>query len=524
MPPGGEAFPTGRETGQNRRITRRLGEAFKNVPHFAPGLNWGDDLTLVSETTAVDGETGADGELADNPTLKRALGPFALTMIGVSSVVGAGIFVLSGVTAAQNTGPAITLSYSFAALGVLIVALCYSELAAMMPVAGSSYSYIRESMGRFPAWLIAWAMVLEYLVTASTIAVGWSGYLVGALGQIGLVLPEKFTQVPVSLSESMEFSVTGGFGNFPAAIVTLLLTWLLAIGVKESARFNNFVAMIKIAVILLVVGVGVFFLKPELWHPFIPPNEGRWGHFGWTGVLRGSALAVWVYTGFETISTCAQEARNPKKDLAIGMLSTMAVCTVLYLAVSLVMTGLVSYKDLDVSDPILVALRSLGEGWDWLLDVVSVGTLIGISATLLVTLYGQIRVFFIMAVDKQLPASFAKVHPRYRTPVTATWFTGIVCAIIALLLPIDVLSELVSMGTMLAFGSVCASVLVFRHQQPDRDRPFKVPFAPLVPALGVLFCFGLMTTMPARSWIQLVGWMVLGVLLYRRNGGAKVAR
>ena len=474
-------------------------------------------MSLVSETTAVDGDGVVADESGEHATLKRALGPFTLTMIGVSSVVGAGIFVLSGVTAAQNTGPAITLSYTMAAMGVLIVALCYSELAAMMPVAGSSYTYVRESMGLFPAWLIAWAMLLEYLVTASTVAVGWSGYLVGMLGHAGMPLPERFSQVPITMSESMEFTVTGAYGNFPAAIATLVLTGLLAIGVKETARFNNAMATIKISVILAVVAVGVFYVDPSLWEPFIPENNGNWGHFGFSGVLRGAGLAVWTYTGFETISTCAQETKNPKRDLAIGMVATLVICTVLYLSVSMVMTGLVSYKELDVGDPILVALSHIGPQWSWLVTVVSLGTLVGISGTLLFTLYPQIRVFYIMAVDKQMPASFAKVHPRFRTPIVATWFTGIVCSIVAFLVPLDVLSELVSMGTMLAFASVCGSVLVFRRQQPDRERPFRVPFVPVLPILGMIFCFVLMLNMAKRSWIQLVAWMIIGALVYAYN-------
>ena len=480
-------------------------------------------MNLVSEATAAGGEVVEGGGLPGEPSLKRALGPFALTMIGVSSVVGAGIFVLSGVTAAQNTGPAITLSYVIAALGVLIVALCYSELAAMMPVAGSSYTYVRESLGLFAAWLIGWAILLEYLVTASTVAVGWSGYLVGMLGQMGIVLPEKLTQVPITMSENMEFTVTGSYGNLPAVLATLALTALLAVGVKETARFNAFLVFCKVSVIIMVVAVGVFYIDPALWHPFIPQNNGQWGHFGWSGVARGAGLAVWTYTGFETISTCAQETRNPKRDLAIAMVATMAICTTLYLAVSLVMTGLVSYTNLDVPDPILVALATIGPKWSGLLTIVSIGTLIGISGTLLFTLYPQIRVFYIMAVNKQMPKSFAKVHPKYRTPVVATWFTGIVCSIVAFLVPLDVLSELVSMGTMLAFGSVCASVIIFRRQQPDRERPFRVPFSPWLPGLGVVFCFVLMLNMAQRSWIQLIAWMIIGAVIYlfnRRKLGA----
>jgi len=476
---------------------------------------------MVSEAAAHDSDglgAALDEASSQQPGLRRVLGPFALTMIGVSSVIGVGIFVISGVTAAQNTGPALTLSYLFASMGVLIVALCYCELSAMMPVAGSSYSYISESMGRFPAWLIAWAMVLEYLVTAATIAVGWSGYLTGMLANSGIDLPSKFSQAPVSLSDDLQLGLTGGYGNFPAALFTLLLTALLARGIKESSLVNSIIALIKIAIILAVVLVGAFYIKPANWHPFIPTNtDGQWGHYGWSGVARGTALAVWVYTGFETISTCAQEAKDPKRDVTIGMLATMAICTVLYLAISLVMTGLVPYKELNVADPVLVAMNSIGPQWNWLVGLVAGGALIGISATLLVTLYGQIRVFYIMAKDGQLPDSFARVHAKFRTPIVATWFTGIVCALVAFMVPLDILTELVSMGTMLAFSSVCGSVILFRYRQPDRERPFRVKWSPLVPGIGVLFCLGLMASLSSRTWIYLVLWMMLGALLYRRK-------
>lgn len=469
---------------------------------------------MVSETTAVE-IAGGEGAASGPVSLRRVLGPFALTMIGVSSVIGVGIFVVSGVTAAQNTGPAITLSFFLASLAVLVVALCYCELAAMMPVAGSSYSYISESLGRFPAWLVAWAMVLEYLISVSAVASGWSGYLTGLLDTGGIHIPASFAHAPMTLTDNLDFSWTGDYGNFPAAIFTMLMTWILALGIRESANVNNFIALLKISVILVVVGVGAFYINPANWHPFIPPNNGEWGHFGMSGVMRGTAIAVWVYIGFETISTCAQEAKNPKRDLAIGMLATMAICTVLYLAISLVMTGLVPSSELNVPDPVVVALNALGPKWSWLVTLVSIGALIGISSTLLATLYGQIRIFYIMAADGQLPRSFAYVHPKYRTPTNATWFTGGVCAAIAFLLPIDVLAELVSMGTLLAFAAVCASVLVFRHLQPDRPRPFRMWWSPVLPGMGVLICLGLMTTMPLRSWVQLIGWMAIGAVLYR---------
>ena len=468
---------------------------------------------LPHEVTTFDGEEAAPGAVS----LRRALGPFALTMIGVSSTIGVGIFVISGVTAARNTGPSITLAFLLASLAVLIVAICYCELAAMMPIAGSSYSYIAASLGRFPAWLVAWAMLLEYLISVSTVAVGWAGYFTGLFGQAGIPLPDRLTQAPISLSENLDFAWTGAWGNFPSAIWTLVMTAILAIGIRESAAFNNFVAVLKIGVVLAVVAVGSCFVDAANWHPFLPANSGDWGHFGVSGLMRGTSLAVWVYIGFETISTCAQEARNPKRDLAIGMLATLAICTALYLSVSLVMTGLAPSATLDVPDPILVALNHLGPTWAWFITAVSIGILIGTSSTLLATLYGQIRIFFIMARDGQMPRKFAKIGRRSRTPVVATWATGLICAAIGFLLPLDVLADLVSMGTLLTFAMVCAAVVILRRQQPDRERPFRIPWSPLLPGLGVVVCLGLMATMPPRSWVQLLGWMLLGALLYRRR-------
>jgi len=451
------------------------------------------------------------------PTLRRALGPFALTMLGISAVIGVGIFVVSGITAAQITGPAITLAFFLASIAVLVVALCYCELAAMMPVAGSSYSYISEAMGRFPAWMVAWAMVLEYLISAAAVASGWSGYFARMAAKAGLPIPTSLTSAPFALSDDLDFSLTGGYGNFPAALFTLAMTWLLALGIRESARFNNVIALMKIGIILVIVGVGILYIDPANWHPFIPPNEGAWGHFGYSGLMRGTAIAVWVYIGFETISTSAQEARNPKRDLTIAMLATMAISTLLYIAMGAVMTGIVPSRELNVPDPILATLDHMGPRLAGLSALVGLFTLFGISATLLATLYGQIRVFYIMAKDGQLPAGFAYVHPRHRTPTTSTWVTGGLCAFLSFALPIDVLADLVSMGTLFAFASVCACVPLLRRKHPDWPRPFRLLWSPVLPALGMLTCLGLMASMPLRSWAQLGIWMCLAPLLYRRR-------
>jgi APA family basic amino acid/polyamine antiporter len=456
--------------------------------------------------------------------LRRVLGPFALTMIGVGSTIGAGIFVMTGTVAAQWAGPAITLSFLFAALACLLTGLCYAELASMMPLAGSAYSYANAAMGRRVAWVIGWCLILEYLVASSVVAVGWSGYAGDAAQRLGLEFPASFSSAPFVLNEARQLVRSGSVVNLPAVSIVLTMSGLLVIGVRESTLANTLMVILKVGVILLVVLVGAFFVQPDNWKPFIPENRGETGAFGWSGVLRASAVIFYAYIGFETISTCAQEAKRPQRDLAIGILASLLICTVLYVAMGLVVTGLAHYTTLNVPDPIMVALDAGGPGLSWIKPLVSTGAIVGLASTILVTLYGQTRIFFTMAKDHALPAAFARVHPRFRTPSRGIWFAGIACAAIAGLFPLDLLGELVSIGTLLAFAVVCVAVIVLRVRAPDAPRPFRVPLSPVVPALGSLACFYLMFSLPADAWWRLLVWLAVGAVVYffaqRRSGAS----
>jgi APA family basic amino acid/polyamine antiporter len=461
---------------------------------------------------------------AHAPSLKRVLGPFSLTMIGVGSTIGAGIFVMTGTAAAQWAGPGIVISFMFAGFACLLTGLCYAELASMLPVSGSAYSYANAAMGRKVAWLIGWCLILEYLVASSAVAVGWSGYAVDAAERLGFELSTTVTSAPIVLNEARHAVASGATINLPAVFIVLAMTALLVIGTRESALANTLMVILKVGVILLVVLCGAFFVNPGNWEPFIPENQGESGVFGWSGVLRATGVIFYAYIGFETISTCAQETKNPQRDLAFGILGSLFICTALYVATGLVVTGLANYTTLNVPDPIMVALDAGGPGLNWIKPLVSAGAIIGLASTILVTLYGQTRIFYTMAQDKALPAAFGKVHPRFRTPHRSIWIAGIACAALAGFFPLDLLGELVSIGTLLAFAIVCIAVIVLRVKTPEAPRPFRVPLSPFLPALGALACLYLMYSLPADAWWRLLGWLALGAvvfLLMRRGSGAQ---
>jgi APA family basic amino acid/polyamine antiporter len=451
---------------------------------------------------------------SDSAGLRRVLGPFSLTMIGVGSTIGAGIFVMTGTAAAQWAGPGIVISFMFAGLACLLTGLCYAELASMLPVSGSAYSYANAAMGRKVAWLIGWCLILEYLVASSAVAVGWSGYAVDAMERLGFELSSTLTSAPIVLDASRHAVASGAVINLPAVLIVLAMTALLVIGTRESALANTLMVILKVGVILLVVLCGAFFVNPGNWEPFIPENQGEPGVFGWSGVLRATGVIFYAYIGFETISTCAQETKNPQRDLAFGILGSLFICTALYVATGLVVTGLANYTTLNVPDPIMVALDAGGPGLNWIKPLVSAGAIIGLASTILVTLYGQTRIFYTMAHDKALPATFGKVHPRFRTPHLSIWIAGIACAALAGLFPLDLLGELVSIGTLLAFGIVCIAVIVLRVKAPDMPRPFRVPLSPVLPALGALACLYLMYSLPADAWWRLLGWLTLGAVVF----------
>jgi APA family basic amino acid/polyamine antiporter len=470
------------------------------------------------------------------------LGAFHLISIGVGGIIGAGIFVLTGQAAAQYAGPAIVLSFVFSAIACAFAGLCYAEFASMIPISGSAYTYAYATMGEFLAWIIGWDLILEYLFGASTVAVGWSGYVTSFLRDFGIIIPPQltaatgtkllclpdagWTQVTPALLQQL---VSKGIDastlphvtailNLPAILVIAAITILLVIGIRESAGFNNLIVVVKVAVISLFIVCGFFYVSAANWSPFVPANTGEYGQFGWSGILRGAGVIFFAYIGFDAVSTTAQEAKNPHKDMPIGILGSLAVCTVLYILVSMVMTGMVKYTQLSVPDPIAVAVDAAGRGLFWLRPLIKVGAVAGLTSVILVLLLGQPRIFYSMSNDGLLPSQFAKVHRRFKTPYITTIVTGIVAMLFAGTFPIQLLGELVSIGTLLAFVIVCIGVWVLRVRHPEFPRAFKTPLVPLVPILGALLSFAQMASLPLDTWLRLLIWMAIGLVIYFAYG------
>jgi APA family basic amino acid/polyamine antiporter len=454
-------------------------------------------------------------------TLRRELGPLALVTLGIGAVIGTGIFVLTGIVASQNAGPALTLSMVLAGIACAFAGLCYAELASMIPIAGSAYTYAYATMGELVAWIIGWDLVLEYSLSSSTVAVGWSAYAVTLLGEMGISFPARLTGAPgSSVLLSNGSSVTALF-NLPAVVVCLAITGLLVIGIRESARVNTTIVIIKVAVLALFVAVGVRYINTANLHPFIPPNTGQFGSFGWSGILRGAGIIFFAYIGFDAVSTASQEAKNPGRDIPIGILASLAICTVIYIAVGVVMTGLVPYAKLGVASPLALAAQTTK--LPWLPPIINVGAICGLSSVILVNLLAQSRIFYSMSRDGLLPPLFARLHPRFRTPHVTTAMTGSVAAIASALFPISVLGQLVSMGTLLAFAIVCGGVLILRKTEPETPRPFRTPGRPWVPIIGALICLYLMTGVPLPTWIRLFVWLAIGLAIYLSYGRFRAA-
>jgi APA family basic amino acid/polyamine antiporter len=448
-------------------------------------------------------------------TLRRSLGALNLTLLGIGAIIGAGIFVLTGSAAAQYAGPAILLSFVLAGLGCLFAGLCYAEFASMIPIAGSAYTYAYATLGEFIAWIIGWDLILEYLFAAGTVSVGWSGYFVAFLKDYaGINLPAALTSAPLRSTGGLSMETTGAIVNFPAVALVAILTTLLVLGIQQSARVNNIIVIVKVTIVLLVIGFGLMFVTPSNWTPFIPPNAGEFGQFGWSGIVRASGVIFFAYIGFDAVSTAAQEAKRPQRDLPIGILASLAICTVLYILMALVMTGMAHYSELNVANPVYVAIDKAGAGIAWLKPIVALGAIAGLGSVVLVMLLGQPRIFYSMARDGLLPAVFGKVHPRFQTPYVSTIVTGTVAGVIAGLFPIQILGELVSIGTLLAFVIVSAGILVLRYRSPNLIRPFKTPFVPVVPILSILICGYMMSALPGDTWMRLIIWMAIGLVLY----------
>lgn len=461
---------------------------------------------LIKESAA-----GEDGE----HTLHRTLGKSNLILLGIGAIIGAGIFVLTGAAASQHAGPAVVISFVIAGIACAFAGLCYSEFSSMIPIAGSAYTYAYATLGEFIAWIIGWDLILEYLFGASTVAVGWSGYVVSFFKDFGILIPDALCNAPISYDPANHtYTGTGAFLNLPAMAITGIMTWLLVVGIRESANFNNIIVYIKVTVILLFILLGWKYINTDNWTPFIPENTGSFGEFGWSGVVRAAGIIFFAYIGFDAVSTAAQEAKNPQKDMPWGILGSLMVCTVIYILVGLVMTGIVPYLQLNDPAPIAVAINAAGEGLAWLRPFIKIGAIAGLSSVILVMLMGQPRIFYSMSKDGLLPASFSKVHPKYKTPYITTIITGSVAMVVAGLFPIGLLGELVSIGTLLAFVIVCGGVLVLRYKQPQLQRPFKTPLFPLTPILGILSSLALMYFLPLDTWIRLIVWMAIGIIIY----------
>jgi len=451
---------------------------------------------------------------ADAGTLRRSLGPLSLTALGIGSIIGTGIFVLTGTAASQYAGPALVLSMVIAAVGCAFAGLCYAEFAAMIPVSGSAYTYAYATMGELMAWIIGWDLVLEYALSAATVAVGWSGYAASLLRDVGVVLPAQLVAGPGQAVALADGTTVQGIFNLPAALAVVAVSALLVRGISQSARVNTVIVLVKLAVLVLFVVCGIAYVRPENWTPFIPPNTGDFGAFGWSGVLRGAGVIFFAYIGFDAVSTAAQEAKNPQRDMPIGMLGSLGFCTVLYILMALVMTGLAHYTELNVPHPVDVALAKAGPGLAWLNYLVDIGAIAGLASVVLVMLMGQPRIFYAMSRDGLLPAVFGKVHPRFKTPYVTTIVTGLVAAVVAGFFPIGLLGELVSIGTLFAFVIVSAGILVLRYRRPELPRPFRTPLVPVVPILGILICGYLMYGLPPDTWIRLIVWLIIGLAIY----------
>jgi basic amino acid/polyamine antiporter, APA family len=458
----------------------------------------------------------ADAITGEGQELRRTLGPWQLIAVGIGAIIGAGIFVITGTAAAQYAGPAIILSFVIAGVGCVFAGLCYAELAAMIPMSGSAYTYAYAAFGRFAAWIIGWDLVLEYGLAASAVSVGWSGYFAGFMSDIGWPLPAALSSAPVAYKDGA-FVMTGALVNLPAVGIIAFLTTLLIVGIRASATVNGLMVLLKVGIVILVILFGLPLIQMANLTPFVPEGTGTVGEFGWSGVLRAAGVIFFAYIGFDAVSVAAQEARNPQRDMPIGILGSLAICTVLYILMSLTMVGLTPYSTLNVANPVSVAVGAAGDQLAWLLPLVNLGAIAGLSTVILVSLYGQSRIFYSMSRDGMLPW-FDKVDPRFGTPLRGTLIIGVFAAILGGTFPLDILGELVSIGTLLAFVLVCIGVMVLRVTKPNVKRPFRTPFSPIVPVLGVLVCGAMMSLLPGDTWLRLGVWFLIGLVIYALYG------
>ena len=464
------------------------------------------DLFRRKSVTQLQAEAEADH------SLKRSLGVVNLTALGIGAIIGTGIFVLTGTVAAQNAGPAVVLSFVLAGVASVFAALCYSEFASLVPMAGSAYTYGYATLGELVAWIIGWDLILEYALSATTVAIGWSGYVVSFLADIGIHVPAHFQAARGTVVTLADGTTTTAIFNLPAVIIIAIVTTLLVVGIRESANVNNVIVFIKLAVVLLFIALTIKAVDPRNWHPFIPPNTGAREHFGYSGVVAGAGIVFFAYIGFDAVSTAAQEAKNPQRDMPIGIIGSLIVCTILYIIVAAIATGVLPYGQLDVPDPIAKVADAAGLGW--VSSLIKLGAIAGLTSVILVQLLGQSRVFYSMGRDGLLPPFVNRIHPRFRTPWITSIVTGLAVAIPAAILPVRDAAKLVSIGTLLAFVIVSIGILVLRVREPGLHRPFRTPLVWFVAPMGAISAAYLMIYLDIETWIRLVVWLAIGLAIY----------
>ncbi|WP_145857143.1 amino acid permease [Pedobacter suwonensis] len=455
----------------------------------------------------------AEANESGEGTLKRTLGPINLILIGVGLTLGAGLFSITGLAAANHSGPAVTLSFVIAALGCGFAALCYAEFASMIPVAGSAYTYSYATMGELFAWIIGWDLVLEYSVGCATVAISWSQYLTRFLASLHIYLPPQLTLSPFETAKLADGSAVHGIINIPAALVVVLMTAILIRGTKGSAIVNGIIVFLKVGVVLVFIALGWQYIDPANYHPYIPENTGTFGQFGWSGVLRGAGLVFFVFIGFDAVAASAQETKNPARDLPIGIIGSLVVCTVLFGLFGHVMTGLANYKEFTNSGaPVAIAIEKTP--YAWLSQAIILAILIGYTSVILIDLMAQSRMFYSISKDGLLPKMFSDVHSKFKTPYKSNIILCLFIGLFAAFIPMNVVGEMTSIGTLLAFLMVCVGILILRKTNPEAKRPFKVPLVPLIPILGILTCIAMMAFLPWETWLRLAVWLVMGLAIY----------
>lgn len=445
-------------------------------------------------------------------TLKRTLGAASLVALGIGAIIGAGLFSLTGVVAANNSGPAVALSMLVAAVGCGLAGLCYSEFSCMIPVAGSAYTYAYTTMGEWLAWIIGWDLVLEYAVGAATVSISWSAYVASFLHDFGINLPERMLASPFETVRLPDGRMIHGIGNLPAVLIIIVISLLLMIGIQESARANSIIVVIKVAVVLVVIGIGWLYVNRANYTPFIPANTGEFGKFGFSGIMAGAGTIFFAYIGFDAVSTAAQEARNPQKDMPVGIIGSLIVCTILYVLFSLILTGMVNYKDLNVAAPVAVAIDKTP--YLWLNKLVKLGIICGFTSVILVMLLGQSRVFFSMSRDGLVPKVFSEIHPKFRTPWRSNLLFCLFVTPFSAFLPLQIVGNMTSIGTLFAFVIVCGAVIIMRRKNPGQPRPFRTPWVPVIPVLGIVWNFAMMYSLGIDNWLRLIIWLIIGQVVF----------